>query len=1416
MTITATPPPRSPWFIWLWSLALLVLFAGLQPVGASAQTNDAVPTSLLDEGVQQVAAGTSHTCALTTGGAVKCWGDNSLQKLLLGFGMSSSASPVLISNLSSGVAALAAGWTHTCALRTVGTVLCWGNNGSGQLGGGTSSSTLVQVSSLGDGVAALASSAGSRHTCALTTVGTVKCWGMNDFGQLGGGNIGTNSATPVDVQGLGSGTTVALATGWHHTCALTSAGAVACWGDNSYGQLGQDPNATQGSISPVPIGALGSNVVALAAGALHTCALTSAGAVKCWGYNADGELGNPNVSGDSPTPVDVQGLGSGVVALSAGQVNTCALLDNGAVQCWGMSGSATPVDVSGLGSGSGVAALTVGGDHTCVMTTAGAVQCWGDNYKGQLGSPSTPNAGSTSPVRVSGLGSGVATMAGGVSHTCMLGDTVKCWGSNGSGQLGNGNMANSTSPVGVSGLGSGIAALVAGWNHTCVLNSSGQAQCWGDNSHGQLGNTGGANGTRVSVNLSGIATLAAGALHTCALIDTGTVQCWGDNAHGQLGQDPATTASSTSPVSVSGLIIVTMLAAGSNHNCAVTTGVVKCWGDNAHGQLGQDPATTASSSSPMTVPGLGSITALVAGVNHTCALTSGGTVQCWGDNSAGQLGQDPATTASSATPMTVPGLGSVTALVAGVNHTCALSNGGTVQCWGDNTDGQLGNPSTSGHSISPVGVLGLGAGSGITKLMPGSYHTCALTPTGPVQCWGRNDISQLGNGQTTNAGAPVTLKMGSTGQYLSFAPGQPGATINTWSGQPLTLLASSSLPGGTPAISFDVWTPDTCTVTNGVLTTTATPGILCGVRALRAAGNDGAGSSSAAAPAQTRLLLLPQTVAPTAPDAPVDVSAITGSAQANVSWTAPASSSSTYLYTVTSSPGNKVCQSSGPTTCTVMGLTNGTTYTFTVTATSRAGTSPGGTSDPVTLPAVPYPPFIGSVVPGNGQVTLTWMSTGNIPSTTDTVTALPGGQSCSVTGTDISAYTTCTVTGLTNGTSYSFSVTSANDLGSSVSSNSVTATPTDGRPGAPTGLTASAGDRQVTLNWAPTSSGSTLITSYTVTTAPGGQTCTTMGELTCTVSGLTNGTSYSFTVSATNSVGTGSASAPVSATPTDGRPGAPTGLTASAGDSQVTLTWTAPASSGSSAITGYTVVFVPSGVTTACTTTGATSCTVSSLTNGTAYSFTVSASNSAGTGANSDAASATPTAGAGLKTFTGTTVPSGGTPAGQATATITSGGGTACGFDTSATAFVAAPDELPPGVISTHGQFQFQLTKCDATPVAISIQWPATPIVEFHKYGKATRSASSNSYYSATSAAINGADNTITSYTVQDGALGDDDWAVNGTIVDPVLPITGKAGGTGNATPVPTLGHMALVLLALLLPGGVAFTRRTYQHESGT
>jgi alpha-tubulin suppressor-like RCC1 family protein len=353
---------------------------------------------------------------------------------------------------------------------------------------------------------AVAIAVGGDHTCALLSGGMAKCWGDNTYGQLGNGTM-TSTSTPALVSQLTGAT--AIAAGGSHTCALLPDGTVECWGNNFNGQVGTGMTTTGGISMPLAVSNL-TGATAIAAGNVFTCALLSDGTVECWGFNVSGELGTPTTT-------------------------TC-YANGTSIPC-----SLTPLPVSSL---AGVTAVAADQDSACALLAGGTVQCWGKNTSGQLGNTTTtlcanPNGVSwpcsRTPVPVSNL-TGVAAIAVGADHSCalLLGGTVACWGDNTYGQLGNGTTRQSSTPVPVSNL-TGVIAITA----SCAVLSDGTVDCWGATfDNGMAMNT----STPVPVSrLSSVTAIAGGAGHICALLSGGWVECWGSNASGQLGSMTTTT-----------------------------------------------------------------------------------------------------------------------------------------------------------------------------------------------------------------------------------------------------------------------------------------------------------------------------------------------------------------------------------------------------------------------------------------------------------------------------------------------------------------------------------------------------------------------------------------------------------------------------------------------------------------------------------------------------------------------------------------------------------------------------------------------------------------------------------------------------------------------------------------------------------
>ncbi len=347
-------------------------------------TSDAVCT--LGSPVRALAAGDFHACALHEDGTITCWGDNRYNQLGGESVGALSATPIAVSGLE-GAIAITAGARHSCALRTAGTVVCWGESAYDQLGGeseGSSSATPVAVTGLAQVTAIVA---GGSHTCALLEGGTVACWGYNEFGQLGGASEGFTSLTPIEVDGLSDAT--ALAADGGHTCALRAGGTVVCWGNNEHNQLG-GPTEDYTSVTPVAVSGF-SDATAIATGERHTCALRADGTIACWGYNSHGQLGQLAVGDSSFTPIAVSGL-SGATAISAHFWHTCVLIDGGSVICWGYNenghlgeGSEETAPLIAVNGLTDVTALSAGENFTCALRAGGSVACWGRNHYSQLG-----------------------------------------------------------------------------------------------------------------------------------------------------------------------------------------------------------------------------------------------------------------------------------------------------------------------------------------------------------------------------------------------------------------------------------------------------------------------------------------------------------------------------------------------------------------------------------------------------------------------------------------------------------------------------------------------------------------------------------------------------------------------------------------------------------------------------------------------------------------------------------------------------------------------------------------------------------------------------------------------------------------------------------------------------------------------
>ncbi len=713
------------------------------------------------------AAGSSHACALETDGSVRCWGGNEWGQLgdgtLLG-----RTQPTLVEGLEP-ITHLAAGAEHTCAVGISGRVHCWGRNDSRQLGQATASPRQASPIAVPD-LSARRVSAGRAHTCILDRQSVAYCWGDASFGQIGRGTSEPTGLAPGRVANLNAGIRHLVA-GGDHTCVIRAFGELACWGRNSSGQLGTGD--TQDRSAPASVQGLPGEATRFALGDRHTCAALVDGTVWCWGDNASGQIGAGDAAASS-VPVAVPALDGAVRVVVAGARHTCAQ-DATGLACWGGNASGQLGDGTRIdralptrppsAPGAAGEVLAAGGGHSCAVLD-GRLNCWGGNAQGQLGSGDRVDR--LEPTRVGALPLATRLASGGAFGCTLLADgRSRCWGKNEFGQLG--QPAGTPEPQPLPGPALDMHAYALGEDHACALVAGGGVRCWGSNAFGQLGDGTGQD-SDVPVTPAGLASgvleIQAGRRHTCARLEGQMVWCWGDNTLGQLGD--GTRISRSTPVETLGLPYgrwPQAIATRWNHSCALThDGGLYCWGSNDRGQLGD--GSTEDRLSATLVQGLPARGAqhMATGASHTCAVvTDGHEVFCWGSNVLAQLGDGSnasRTTPAPTLPLMEPDAGEAQGqairLSAGLHHTCALSLSNQLHCWGWNDNGRLGDGTTV-HRGRPTRVDSLDAD--VRSVQAGQSHTCALDRDGRVHCWGRNDLGQLGVGDTLDRLLPTPVPL---------------------------------------------------------------------------------------------------------------------------------------------------------------------------------------------------------------------------------------------------------------------------------------------------------------------------------------------------------------------------------------------------------------------------------------------------------------------------------------------------------------------------------------------------------------------------------------------------------------------------------------------------------------------------------
>lgn len=785
VTVTATNanytgPASSPAASVTPAKGALLAGAG-EDLGAGMALGVAASTWPTQMGTQKVWSGVSASshgvCGLRTdGGSLWCWGS------VPHVGVTDSDHPILLdANTYGQVSGQENGY---CAVRSDATLWCWDNvSGSlNQVGGSWQS-----VSSSRD------------HTCGLHSDATLWCWGANGHGQLGL-NSTTDQSAPVQV---GTASWKSVTADGSSTCAIRSDNSLWCWGQDDTGQLGNGSTSADVK-APAKVGSATWSRVQLDGGT--GCAVqgtASSGGLWCWGDDTDGEVGDGRTGTVVTAPVQI-GTVTTWNGLGVGLGHACAVRTDNSLWCWGGNntgqlgtGRDRETGVSPTQVGTGYTAVTAGDMFSCGVKTDNSLWCWGTNdhtqlqYATQHFSPYT-----TSGSWVDGA------IAGTPAHTCLIDSDRALWcgGDNVGGSVGDGSGTTVAPPVQIKA-GSTWSSVAAGELTTCAVNTDTTLWCWGNWSASTPQQVGSATGWSQVSSFS---------THTCAVKTNGTLYCWGSNSAGQLGQ--GNTTDSTDPVQVGTRTDWRSVAVGYRHTCAVTTSdQLWCWGLNGSGQLGD--GTTTSRTSPVRIGSAQAWKSVSAGgyddysatpPGHTCAITTGYQLYCWGADDGGQLGNG---SAGAATTPTQVGSARYRDVAAGGRFGCAVDTANAVWCWGSDDAGQLGT--SQGDSDVPRQVPGVTAG----HVVAGAASTLFLRATQLPPATPTGVGVSGGTGKATVSWSAVTATGGSAVSKYTASATVATSGDDTAAVRCTTTSTSCDITGLTSGTTYSVWV--TATNANG-------------------------------------------------------------------------------------------------------------------------------------------------------------------------------------------------------------------------------------------------------------------------------------------------------------------------------------------------------------------------------------------------------------------------------------------------------------------------------------------------------------------------------------------------------------------------------------------------------------------------
>jgi alpha-tubulin suppressor-like RCC1 family protein len=710
-----------------------------------------------------LSAGRGFTCGIDSDQQLWCWGANAFGQL--GIGSEELRVEVPVQVTAPAVESwreVAAGSAHTCAIDDDAGLWCWGSDADGQLGDGDADDGAItrpqRIAEDGPWEDVVA---GEFHTCARKA-GQLWCWGASYAGQVGGGVIGSVQRTPIEaVAGATDWTFVDV--GFNNTCGIRG-GDLYCWGDEAV-QANDPPIGPTATPQLVEHPVSGRAWLQVAVGRDFACAIDDNVDLWCWGFNDHLELGIQQGVALTPELVDDE---LRWMSITAGWHHACALSEGDVLHCWGWSdkgqtGVRTVSRVLDDPIDGAWTEVTTGVFHTCGVR-AGEAFCFGDNGDGELGAGVAGDA--YEPRQVGGAPVEWTQVSAGQTITCAVaaGGTLFCWGAGDEGVLGTATDVVTPTPIANATLASQVWRQVAvDSTHACAVTTAGALWCWGRGDESQLGGGFTSSNEPVEVAVIDPATewteVGVGSRYTCARDNATALWCWGLNDQNRVG-DPSNVGSSIDvPFRVGGGS--SAMTVGQAHACGITNadGQLYCWGWNRRNAV-DDMNTDLGIAPPQSVEVDGTLGVFMAAdassddVAHTCGITTGGSLYCWGAGDGGRLGT------GDAADKTLPALVEQDMwedVTTGGPMSCGRRAGGELWCWGSGVLGIRGD-GTANDALEPARV---GSAGGWRDVSAGVGHVCAIDADRALWCWGDDSSLQLGAGLGMSA-MPVAVQLPGT------------------------------------------------------------------------------------------------------------------------------------------------------------------------------------------------------------------------------------------------------------------------------------------------------------------------------------------------------------------------------------------------------------------------------------------------------------------------------------------------------------------------------------------------------------------------------------------------------------------------------------------------------------------------------